>query len=338
MTWKFQPALKNFEALRQRWDAINTARGGHVLLDSGFVACLLKYFGDENVMVGAREDAPTAMALLAKKSTGIWETFQPSQAPLGLLVCAQSDNTGELLVSLLRSLPGYALQLGIMHQDPDYTSFPPLDGRAHFQRLDYIRTARLPLEGTFESYWTSRGTNLKHNLARRARRMVEKGITAELITLRKSEEVADGVREYARLESSGWKGKSGTAVAEDNEQGKFYREMLEHFCLRHEGVIYQYRLNGKVAASDLCLLRNGMLVVLKTAYDETLEEFSPALQMRRQIVQQCYAEQEVKVMEFYGPVKDWHLRWSDQVRTMYHLNCLRYPWVEKLKTAVKRMR
>jgi len=338
MTWKFQPALKNFEALRQRWDVINAARGGHVLLDSGFVACLLKYFGDENVMVGARDEGPAAMALLTKKSTGIWETFQPSQSPLGLILCDQTDLAGDVLTSLLRSLPGYALQMSVMHQDPDFTSFPLLDGRAHFHRLDYIRTARLPLEGTFESYWTSRGTNLKHNLARRARRMVEKGITAELIALRKSEEVAEGVREYARLESSGWKGKSGTAVAEDNEQGKFYCEMLENFCSRREGVIYQYRLNGKVAASDLCLLRNGMLVVLKTSYDETLEEFSPALQMRRQIVQQCFAEQEVKVMEFYGPVKDWHLRWSDQVRTMYHVNCFRYPWVEKLKTAVKRVR
>jgi CelD/BcsL family acetyltransferase involved in cellulose biosynthesis len=338
MTWQFQPALSSFEVNRERWDALNAARGDHVLLDSEFVACLLKHFGNENVLLAIREHAPAAMALVEKKSATIWETFQPSQAPLGLILCGQADGTGEVLTSLLRSLPGYALQVSALHQDPDYTSFPPLSGRTQFQSLDYIRTARLPLEGSFETYWSSRGTNLRHNLARRGRRMEEQGIAAELIALRNPDDMADGIREYGRLESSGWKGKNGTAVAEDNAQGKFYREVLEQFCARKEAVIYQYRLNGKVAASDLCLHHNGMMVVLKTAYDEELESFSPALQMRRHILQQIYVEQEVTVVEFYGPVKDWHLRWCDQVRTMYHVNCFRHSWVERVKMAIKRLR
>jgi hypothetical protein len=168
--------------------------------------------------------------------------------------------------------------------------------------------------------------------------MREKGISPELIVLRQPAEVAEGIREYGRLESSGWKGKNGTAVAEDNAQGRFYREMFEYFCARNEAAIYQYRLNGKVVASDLCLLRKGMMVVLKTAYDEGFEEFSPAQQMRRRIVQQSYAEQQVKVVEFYGPVEDWHLRWSDQIRTMCRLICFRHSWVEKAKFAVQLVR
>ena len=63
------------------------------------------------------------------------------------------------------------------------------------------------------------------------------------------------------LESTGWKGKEGSAVAAGNVQGRFYREMLENFCGCGKAVIYRLRLNGKTVASDLCLQRAGTLVI-----------------------------------------------------------------------------
>ncbi|MCP5368587.1 MAG: GNAT family N-acetyltransferase, partial [Hyphomicrobiales bacterium] len=31
-----------------------------------------------------------------------------------------------------------------------------------------------------------------------------------------------------------------------------------------------------------------------------------------------------RVIEFYGPVKDWHTKWTDETRTMYHANYYRH--------------
>ena len=45
----------------------------------------------------------------------------------------------------------------------------------------------------------------------------------------------------AILESAGWKAGSGTAVAPDNAQGRFYRAMLEAFAARGQARIYRYR-------------------------------------------------------------------------------------------------
>ena len=95
-----------------------------------------------------------------------------------------------------------------------------------------------------------RGTNLRHNLARRRRRMDEQKISLELKIHREPENVKECIGEFGRLESKGWKGKDGTAIHEDNAQGRFYREMLEAFCERGEGVIFQWCLDGKVAASE----------------------------------------------------------------------------------------
>jgi CelD/BcsL family acetyltransferase involved in cellulose biosynthesis len=332
MSWKFQPAVREFPDFAKEWDALNEEQGNHILLDSGFVAPLLRHFGNENVLLAVNSDTnQRGMALLSQAGTGRWETFQPSQAPIGLIAFGRVDEAGEGLVELTRKLPGHALQLSVMQQDPDYSCFPLQNTEGRFERVDYIQTARITLNGTFEDYWKARGTNLRHNLARRRRRLGEKGYSMELVEVRRPDEVAAAIREFGLLESKGWKGREGTAVTEENAQGRFYREMLEYFCGRGEAVIYQLRFDGKVVASDLCVLRGGMIVILKTAYDEELNDFSPAFLMREEAMKKFYSGQGLRAIEFYGRVMEWHTRWSEEIRTLYHINCLRHAWVDPLK-------
>jgi hypothetical protein len=337
MTWKFQPAAASFEEVRNDWDALNQRTSNHILLDSGFVAPLLRYFPEGAVLLGSSDDAETpGMALLVPRGTGRWETFQPSQAPIGLMLLGSPNPRTDSLTRLTLALPGYAFQLSVLQQDPDYSPFVLNLNSGMFERLDYIQTARITLAGTFEDYWKARGTNLRHNVAKRRRRLVEKGYRIELTEVRSPSEVEAAIREYGNLESQGWKGRDGTAVAIDNAQGCFYRDVFQYFCARGEAVIFQLRFNDRVASSDLCLVRNGMMIVLKTAYDEQLNEYSPAFLMREEILQRSFAEQQVRRIEFYGRVMEWHTRWSNEIRTLYHVNCFRHRWVAPLKKLVRR--
>ena len=338
MSWDFHPATEKSEEWRKDWDTLNQSRHNHVLLDSAFIAPLVKHFGGGQVWVArsASSQRP-GMVLLTRNGKMGWETFQPAQAPIGLIVLGQRDETGGCLRQLLRELPGYCVQLGIRQQDPACSDFPPLTGYSDMELVEYIRTARLSLAGTFEEYWQSRGRNLRHNMARRRRRLTEQGYTLELLAHRTPEKVAECIGEYGRLETQGWKAEGGTAVAKDNAQGRYYREIFEAFCARGEAVIYQLLLNGKIAASDLCLQRAGMLVVLKTTYDEQLEDFSPGFLMREEIMKRLHAENQVRVVEFYGRLREWHTRWTDDIRQMYHLNCYRHNWVPGIKRLLKKL-
>jgi len=339
MTWKFQSAVASFEDARSDWDALNQAKGNHIALDSGFVGSLLRHFGNERITLARNNgSANPGIALLVRQGAGRWETFQPSQAPLGLILLGRRDDSGDALLELARALPGYVLQLSVLQQDQDFSSFPAHSNGGRLQNLNYVETARITLNGTFEDYWKARGTNLRHNLSRRRRRMTEKGYSLELTEIRAHGDVDKALREYGHLESKGWKAGEGTAVSEDNVQGRFYREVFEYFCTRGEGIIYQLRLNGRVAASDLCLVRDGMMVVLKTAYDEELNEFSPAMLMREEILRKAYGSGQVRVIEFYGRVMEWHTKWSQEIRTIYHVNLFRHPWVAPLKKFVGRFR
>ena len=338
MAWEYRPAQQHFQELRSEWDRLNKASHDHVLLDSRFVGPALRCFGGEDVLVGIDVDSPNrGMALVKKTGTGVWETFQPSQAPLGFVLLDKSQEPREALLRLLSSLPGLPLQIGVLQQDPDYSAFGTLAEDPQVERLEYIRTPNLPLTGTYEEYWASRSGNLRHNISRQLKRLAEKGRQLELIVRKAPGEMADAIREYGRLESAGWKGQEGTAVREDNSQGRFYREVFEGFAETGQAWVYQLDLDGAVIASDLCLVHNGMMVVLKTAYDESIPQTSPALLMRQKIISRLYEEKMVQIVEFYGRVLDWHLKWTDQVRTMIHINCFRNRVMAELRGAVKRL-
>jgi hypothetical protein len=339
MPWTFKLANDTFEEAKKDWDALNLARGNHLLLDSKFVGPLLRHFGIAGVMLGINHDSgKSGMVLLEKKRSGIWETFQPSQEPMGLIVFSYQDDTGEGLLDLARALPGFPLELAVLQQDPFHTCFPPRQTVPNIENIDYISTPYLPVTGTFEEYWKGRGTNLRHNLARRRRRMAEQKISLELKIHREPKTVKECISEFGRLESKGWKGKDGTAIHEDNAQGRFYREMLEGFCERGEGVVYQWCLDGKVAASDLCLERDGTMIVLTTAYDEEMNQHSPALMMREEIMRGVHEKGDVRVVEFYGRVMEWHTKWCDDTRTMYHVNCFCQPWIRSVRQFISRFR
>jgi hypothetical protein len=339
MTWSFHPALDAFHQLRDRWDALNLAQNNHILLDSGFVAALLRHFASRDVVLGINEDASNpAIALMERKAPGIWETFQPYCAPLGPILYGAGESGRENLVSLMRSLPGYTLQLGVLQQDPDCSGFSALTGCDWIEKSDYIQTARIPLEGTFQEYWAGREGRLRKNNDRLRRRMAEQGLRLDFTVIRDPGDVEDAIRELGRLESKGWKAKEGTAVSVDNAQGRFYQAVFEDFCARGEGIIYQLRIDGHVVATDICVVRGEMIVLLKTAYDEDWSVYSPAFLLREDIVRDLYSGGRVRSFEFYGPLMDYQLRWTRNIRTLYHLTCFRHRWVRSARDFAKRIR
>jgi hypothetical protein len=275
------------------------------------------------------------MVLVEKSGKGFWQTFQPSQGPLGLILLGSQGDVVDRVRELMRCLPWYALGFAVLQQDPDFTVFKPLNHCTGVEILEYVQTARLSLQGTFEEYWQSRSKNLRHNLDRQRRLLAKQGMKLELMTTRGASRVAQCLQEYGRLEGAGWKAEQKTAITADNSQGAFYRHILENFCSQGEGVIYQLLLNDKTIACDLCLERNGMLVVLKTTYDESLNGISPALLMRQDIIQELFSEKKIKVVEFYGRVLDWHTKWTKEIRNMYHINFFRHSWIYKARRDLK---
>lgn len=325
MKWRLYPVAR-FGALMPHWAALHAAGPAAPMLAPAFVAAVLAEYAPSGALLALCEEAGStcAAAVLAPRGAGRWSTLQPAQAPLGLWLQHPGADTGALLARLAAALPGFALQLGLTQCDPLLLPRPPDAGC--LRSLDYIATARIAVAGSFDDYWNARGKNLRVNLRKQRKRLAADGVPTRLELTTLAGQMAAAVADYGQLEGAGWKAREGTAVNAGDAQGRFYTSMLQAFAAQDGARVYRYWIGGRLSAMDICILERDTLVILKTAYDESQAgTLSPALLMREEVCRALFDEGRFARIEFYGRVMEWHTRWTDEVRTLYHLNYYRWP-------------
>ena len=329
--WTVLPASA-FGSIAARWDALNDASFRSPVLHSDFVAPLLKHFGDgnERIALFGGDDALHRAVIVKRTNALVHDSDQPSQAPIGLWL--QDDGSRGLpsageMSALAASLGATTAIVGINQLDPEHVA---RRDDASCATSDYIATARITISGNFDDYWAARGKNLRSNMKKQRNKLDAEGVELRFDCLTDASSVAAAVADYGRLESAGWKASGGTAVAADNAQGRFYREVFERFCARGAGCIYRCFYGDRLAAMDLCIAHAGVMVILKTAFDESIKGTSPAFLMRHDYLPAIFADKTFERVEFYGRVMDWHTKWTDEVRTLYHATTYRWPFVARL--------
>src|ERR1700674_1194711 len=104
--WKLH-SIAEFREQREKWERLNHRGPQSPVLTAMFVAPLLKEFGTggEILAVCGQQDL-VAAAILQRRTQVGWETFQPSQAPLGAWLQIPEVDTEKLALSLIKTLPG----------------------------------------------------------------------------------------------------------------------------------------------------------------------------------------------------------------------------------------
>jgi CelD/BcsL family acetyltransferase involved in cellulose biosynthesis len=332
INWLSQSAqvLKHDADLHREWDRLNTARGDLPFLSADATESALTVFGTgkECLLVGRQNGAIVAMFVLAPAGKMRWQTFQPSQIPLGAWVAEPQFAIDDLARSLIRGPLGLCLVLSITQIDPLFAERAP--DAEDCRHDDYIDTGWIDIRGSFEDYWAARGKNLRQNMRKQRAKLLADGIATTMRVTRDPADMPRAIAEYGRLESSGWKAEKGTAIHPDNDQGRFYLALLGKAALRGEAVVYEYQFDDRVVAMNLCLERHGNLVVLKTTYDESIKNFSPAFLLRQDELEMLHRTGETHRLEYYGRLMEWHTRWTDNKRGIYHLTMYRWPLLKRL--------
>lgn len=337
LQWTLHP-ITEFDRLAAAWDSLNDAIDGAAFHHSSYVRNLLREFGNgsECLAVGRRNSDTEALGVLVRRKPGIWETFQPSQLPLGAWLMRPDAGYAECASGLMQALPGIPLMVCFTQQDPRFRARPTDAGCV--RTLDYIETGWVAIDGNFEDYWKARSKSLRQNMRTQRSRLARDGIRVKMDIVTDPGGVAEAIDQYAQLESAGWKGEIGTAVTRDSPQGRFYRSAIEDLCRLGTGCVYRYWFNDSVVAAELHISRGDTMVLLKTAYDEKVEGVSPAALMREEMYQQLFAAGKIRRMEYYGRVMDWTLRWTDRTRTLFHVNAYRWPYLAVAHETIRRRR
>ena len=319
------------KSVQAEWDRLSAFRLDLPFLCADAVGAALAVFGtgQEKLVIGSHGREVQAMLVLVPDGRLRWRTFQPSQLPLGSWVAAPGHDLPSLCRSLLRGPLGLCLVLSITQVDP--LQAPREADAGDTRHADYIPTAWVSIEGGFDDYWAARGKNLRQNLRKQRNKLAAEGHTTQMQVLQAPGDMPGAIERYGALEAAGWKADRGTAIHPSNDQGRFYTQLLQDAARQNQARVYEYLLDGRTVAMNLCLLRGGTLVVLKTTYDESLpKNLSPAFLLREEELQRFFVGQEVQRVEYYGRVMDWHTKLTEAQRTLYHLTAYRWPLLKRL--------
>lgn len=168
------------------------------------------------------------------------------------------------------------------------------------------------LPGSVEALQQGLSRNLRSGLRRRRRRLAERGeVCVERVS---GGELLDALlAEGFAVERSGWKGRNGTAIAQDPRTLGFYTA-LAHAAAQHGYLsLYFLRVDGRAIAFDFGLTYGGRYLTLKPGYDEAFHDVSPGQLLTESTLEDC-VRRGLAECDLLGPDLPWKRDWADRVR------------------------
>lgn len=170
----------------------------------------------------------------------------------------------------------------------------------------------------------------------RFRRKAARERGAELTLVFSPHDLERELEECFLVEASGWKGARETAILSHPETRAFYEKVSRAFHAHGELRISTLRLDGHLAAFDLCLLHRNRLYLLKTGYDETFRKLAPGLVLQLSVVERCF-DTDIDAFELLGGDTEWKRKFSTSEREHVALRSFRRRAVPALRYGYRRV-
>ena len=290
-----------FLALESEWNALVEASGGVPFLRHECIRAWLWSFAPASKLV----------LLVGRDAAGKLVAALPLVLEMGLLC-------GLPARQLVAAANTHSSRFDLIALDPRAA------GRAF---LDFLglpvgawegeRSPYLAFPSSYEELLEAKSPAFRANLRRRRRQLEKMGaLTVERFT--GLEGLAERLDEGFALERSGWKGRRGTAIAQDTRTRAFYTEVAKGAALNGYLSLFFLRLDGRPIAFHFGLVYDGVYSVPKLAYDEELRGASPGLVLLEEAIKDGIFR-GLRGYDFLGAEAEWKNKWSSSVRPNHWL-------------------
>lgn len=207
--------------------------------------------------------------------------------------------------------------------------FRAISGEGPFQQalVDYLR-ASAKLSHVNESYtravfqpaadaetYIATALSGKHRktIRRQERQLAEKG-RLEYDALTAESDVAAWIKEFLELESSGWKGKEGGALASNEEERCYFETIATEAFRRGQLMMLALRLDGRPIASKCNFLTGRNSYTFKIAFDENYADYSPGVLLEVEHMRRLHAQSQTNWVDSCTGPNDWMFKrlWLSQ--------------------------
>lgn len=171
--------------------------------------------------------------------------------------------------------------------------------------IDSHERAAVDTPWSWEEYGRAIGSHQRSEIGRRERKLANLG-AFEIRTVTQGPDAKAALDEFLRIETAGWKGSSGTAMAAKASPEQFVRDAFA----APNAEIDVLSIDGRAIAVAVNLNAGGVLYTIKTAYDETFRAHAPGMalavhQMRKALAGGPYARIDSCAMPDHPMGKVW---------------------------------
>lgn len=199
----------------------------------------------------------------------------------------------------------------------------------------------LPLTGTWDEYLNRLPAKFRSNLRNRMSRLTRAGaLSLEELSDRGAIDAA--CDEAWRLESSGWKRGTGTAIACDPAVRRFYSDLVARGTAAGWLRLLFLKVGDRRIATAYGASFNGRLLLFKTGYDPEFSAGAPFKILTYLAIREAF-DQGLMEIDFLGDAEPWKLEWTSASRghdwlfvfadTMRArlLRSIKFQWLPELK-------
>ena len=272
-------SMDSFDALADEWDELALRTDAPPFSRPGWIRAWWSAFGrGELCILTYRRDGELSSVLPLARYRGLLRSCSNVHSPLfdgassdpeglqTLLTVALSESRRGVILSELESESQLAVAARQVADQSRCRLFV-LDQQA----APYVDSAM-----SREEFEHSLGASKRHQLRRKRRRLADAGeLTYEVVE--RLDDLEDRLERFLRLEGSGWKASSGTAIRVRPETRRFYTDIaawamesnllrLSFLCLDDQPVVGWFMIGDEAHQYSL-----------KTGYDEEFSRYSPGM-------------------------------------------------------------
>jgi CelD/BcsL family acetyltransferase involved in cellulose biosynthesis len=298
------------------WAALAERAGASPFAHPGWIGTWADVFGGQRLAVHAvrRADRLVGIVPFCERPTGVvsptnWHTPQFD------LVAVDAQARNELAAGLVQRAR-HRLDLSFLNEGSDdlravrdaATAANQLVVDRSIQRSLYVE-----IEGDWDGYRRAVGSKALREVRRRRRKLEAEGRVSVEFRTPGGVNLTRLLEEGLAVEGSGWKNQQGTAIVSRPETRRFYTDVARWAAGRGWLVLAFLRVDGRVAAFDLCLEHGGRTYVLKGGYDPAFRAFAPRTLLLHDSLERAFAR-GMRSYEFLGADEEYKRRWATGAR------------------------
>ncbi len=312
-------------ALAAQWDELALAAGSPFLTHAWLNAWSDAFGAGEPLWLTLLADDGTlrAGALLYRNGRRLTAAANVHSGDWGAV--ARDEPAREELWRALAALGANRVQLyGLMQQQPDTGALREALRTAGYSVAEAPGPfcPWLALPPTYDELLGAVSASLRSQIKRR-RRGLEKQLGAvSFRTVAGGETFDADLDTFLRLEASGWKGASGTAILSTPATERLYRGFAHAAAARGWMRLYVLEAGGEAIAADYGCAFAGCGVFVKTGFDEAHARLSPGLVLRAEVLRSSI-EEGLHGYDFLGEADTYKTRWTPDVRPRTRLYAYR---------------